>query len=152
MKNKILVFILFVIVIGCKNQEDLLIQEEWILFSRINFNQENYSSDTLFFNKNDRVLSLRFAKDGKLRVRENDQMPKGVYFWSEGMYENEIVLDETEAYPYYEILELNSKTLKWREFASPYSKEKIIDTYKHPDDPIWNESKGEATKYIIKGF
>jgi hypothetical protein len=151
MKKIIIVLFVLISMQSCdllKSKDEMLTEKKWVLHSRFisTFNDGELTNDMIFYKKSDEVLALKFNADGTVRITEDngDKYSTIRWYWKNDD-KKYITLDKGKYTSDFQILDLSSDEFKWSKFDSYsiYSPGTTFETFRHLDDPEWDDEKVE---------
>ena len=137
MKSKLLLLLGAVIFSSCENRDKLLTDDVWILHNRTVFDRKTDSMYTIHFEMKDSIITIKFAEDGLMGVKEKTK-PAHLIDWQwTGTEYDEILLSFTNDLHRYDVTNLDQETFKWSELKWPPKQISFIDTYKKGSSGDW---------------
>jgi hypothetical protein len=147
MKKPIYIFLTFTLLLNScsffQSKDELLTKDKWILYYRYISNYENgkSTSEIIFYKRMDEVLTLKFSKDGTIRITEDNGEKFATIRWGWKSDDKKyITLDRGSYTGDFHVLELTNSTLNWSK-SDIYSNMTVLETFKHFDDKGWNDDR-----------
>ena len=136
MKHKIILLLCFITLASCKDKDQLLTEDEWILHNRFVIDREKDSSYTIHFDLKDSIIKLKFHKNNDLSWKEGEYRDDGRWKWGTDE-EMDLEIRTDQSYALYTVSELDEETLSFSELKWPLKKISYIDTYKKATGEGW---------------
>lgn len=148
MKKIIIVLLVLVSIQSCdllKSKDEILTEKKWVLHNRFisTYNDGESTNEMIFYKKSEEVLALKFNTDGTVRITEDNADKYATIRW---YWKNDdkkyITLDKGKYTGDFHILDLSSDEFQWSK-SDIYSTGTTLETFRHLDDPEWDDEKVE---------
>ena len=139
MKTKFFGLVLALLcLVSCKDKNELLTEDEWILYNRFVIDRGKNSSYTIYFDLKDSIIKLKFHENNDLSWKEGNYRDDGRWKWGKDE-EMDLEIRTDYSYALYSVSELDEETLSISELDLEWPLEKIshIDTYKKSTAEGW---------------
>ena len=144
MKTKLLLILLAICLLSCRNRDKLLTQDGWILNSRTVFDRASDSMYTIHFEKRDSIITIKFSNEGLLGVKEQTKPAHLTEWeWNDGKYDQVFINVDGEIRRY-DVNQLNEESLSLQELD--WRKNVPIDHYRKGNSKDWDVDSLERSR------